>query len=39
MSNLIEKTEGNDLEVMPSFDFVLEQETEQQTQLAEHAHM
>ncbi len=36
MSDLIKTVEDTDLEVMPSFDFILEQETEQQAQLAEH---
>lgn len=36
MSDLIEKSEETKLEVMPSFDFVFEGESEQQTQLAEH---
>ena len=36
MSDLIKKSEDADLEVMPSFDFVLEKEAEQQTQVAEH---
>ena len=36
MSDLIEKNEETGLEVMPSFDFVFEKESEQQTQLAEH---
>ncbi len=36
MSDLIEREKETDLEVMPSFDFVLEQETVQQTQIAEH---
>ncbi|WP_294852276.1 recombinase family protein [uncultured Oscillibacter sp.] len=36
MSDLIEKSKETGLDVMPSFDFVFEKETEQQTQLAEH---
>jgi len=36
MSDLIEKSEETKLEVMPSFDFVCEKESNQQTQLAEH---
>ena len=36
MSDLIKKSEDADLEVMPSFDFILEKEAEQQTQVAEH---
>lgn len=36
MSDLIKKNEDVELEVMPSFDFVLETETEQQTRIAEH---
>ena len=36
MSEMIKKTEESSLEVMPSFDFLLEQETEQQTQIAAH---
>jgi len=36
MSDLIKKSEDAGLEVMPSFDFVLETETEQQTRIAEH---
>ena len=36
MSDLIKKSEDADLETMPSFDFILEKEAEQQTQVAEH---
>jgi hypothetical protein len=36
MSDLIKRDDDADLEVMPSFDFVFEKETEQQTQIAEH---
>lgn len=36
MSDLIKKIEDVELEVMPSFDFVLETETKQQTRIAEH---
>ncbi|MCL2866822.1 MAG: recombinase family protein [Clostridia bacterium] len=36
MSDLITKSENTELEVMPSFDFALEAEAEQQTRLAEH---
>ena len=36
MSDLIKRADDADLEVMPSFDFVFEKETEQQTQIAEH---
>ena len=36
MSDLIEKCEETGLDIMPSFDFVFEKESEQQTQLAEH---
>lgn len=36
MSDLIEKGEETGLEITPSFDFVFEKESEQQTQLAEH---
>lgn len=36
MSDLIEKSEEPELEIMPSFDFVFEKESEQQTRLAEH---
>ena len=36
MSDLIKKSENVGLEVMPSFDFILEAETEQQTRIAEH---
>ena len=36
MSDLIEKGEETGLDIMPSFDFVFEKESEQQTQLAEH---
>lgn len=36
MSDLIEKGEETGLDIMPSFDFVFEKESEKQTQLAEH---
>ena len=36
MSDLIEEGEEMGLNIMPSFDFVFEKESEQQTQLAEH---
>jgi len=36
MSDLIEKSEKTELKIIPSFDFVFEKESEQQTQLAEH---
>ena len=36
MPDLIKQTEMNELEVMPSFDFLLETETEHQTRIAEH---
>lgn len=36
MSDLVLKNEDAELEVMPSFDFLLEQESRQQTKLAEH---
>ncbi|MDL2238360.1 recombinase family protein [Christensenellaceae bacterium OttesenSCG-928-K19] len=36
MSDLVKKNENVELEVMPSFDFALETENEQQTRIAEH---
>lgn len=36
MSDLVLKNEDAELDVMPSFDFMLEQESRQQTKLAEH---
>jgi len=36
MSDLIKKGESDEIEVMPSFNFLLETETEKQTMIAEH---